>query len=251
MAWEWVAPVATAATGIAGVTFTWLTSRSGGKTQTELLRATQKHQRDAEIREEERNVFAAFLTALDHMDRVYPKASRVMRPLARKGLRATRSQESAVDEVDGAAAAEADIAEAGENPRLSTGGYLEVHHDAEDVLRTEEGDEEPHETGFRRIIGGLSDDERGDFMGAYDETRASFEDFDSRFQELVLCASSEVVGAAMAVRDDLLEIRSELLQTGEWRFVEPELRVDLIDAMRGDLGYPKLATATFMSEPPG
>src|SRR4051794_32231174 len=37
VAYEWIAPVATAATGIAGACFTWLTSRSAGKTQRAVL----------------------------------------------------------------------------------------------------------------------------------------------------------------------------------------------------------------------
>jgi hypothetical protein len=81
VAYEWVAPTATAVTGVAGVFFTWLGGRTNARTQRDLLTAGHAHERDTALRLEKRAAFAALLGALAQCDRVLteqgPVASRL------------------------------------------------------------------------------------------------------------------------------------------------------------------------------
>ncbi|MGY2082650.1 hypothetical protein [Blastococcus sp. SYSU DS0539] len=69
MAYEWVAPTATAAVGIAGVVFTWLSSQTNARTQQALLMAGQRHETERERRLERRETFAGVLVALAECNR--------------------------------------------------------------------------------------------------------------------------------------------------------------------------------------
>ena len=61
MSWEWVAPIATAAAGIAGVFFTWLTGSQGRKQVESMARGARRQQANDQIRDERR---AAYIGAL-------------------------------------------------------------------------------------------------------------------------------------------------------------------------------------------
>lgn len=63
MAYEWVAPVATAAVGVTGVVFTYLTGREGRQTATSLAEAQRSHAQDDRLRDEKREAYTAYLEA--------------------------------------------------------------------------------------------------------------------------------------------------------------------------------------------
>ncbi|WP_278258820.1 phosphomethylpyrimidine synthase ThiC [Nocardioides convexus] len=69
MANEWIAPVATAVTGVAGVAFAWLTSRNTGRTQARASSGPGTGRRcRASLRHERRECYAALLNALDAVE---------------------------------------------------------------------------------------------------------------------------------------------------------------------------------------
>jgi hypothetical protein len=61
MAWEWVAPVATAASGCAGVFFTWLSGAQGRKQVQEMTRREEQRATLERIVLERRNAYLAAL----------------------------------------------------------------------------------------------------------------------------------------------------------------------------------------------
>lgn len=76
VAYEWVAPTAGAVTGIAGIFFGWLTSRTSSRTQQALLSATHVHDSDKARRQEMRDAFVALLAQVAKVDDVVIGAER-------------------------------------------------------------------------------------------------------------------------------------------------------------------------------
>lgn len=62
MSWEWVAPVATAAVGIAGIAATWLSARLGRADQHSLIIVQQQHAVDMALREMRRKAYVEFIS---------------------------------------------------------------------------------------------------------------------------------------------------------------------------------------------
>lgn len=65
--------------------------------------------------------------------------------------------------------------------------------------------------------------------------------FDRQHQELALVCSPAVFREANRLRDDLLEITVEV-NFGDWRFVDGDIRISVLNAMRADLGQPAVAS---------
>lgn len=82
MAYEWVAPVATATTGIAGIAGTWLTGRSAGRTQVTLLREEHSRERESETRKERRESFASMLDVLGAVEQIIQHAGVISNRMA-------------------------------------------------------------------------------------------------------------------------------------------------------------------------
>jgi len=64
MTWEWVAPTATAAVGLAGIAATWLTARAGRIDQQNMVRTQYEQAGEAALRETRRNAYGALLADL-------------------------------------------------------------------------------------------------------------------------------------------------------------------------------------------
>jgi hypothetical protein len=69
MAWEWVGPVSTAVTGIAGIAGTWLNGRTAGDNQLKLAGEARRHETTQELRKEKREFYGLYLGTLDALDR--------------------------------------------------------------------------------------------------------------------------------------------------------------------------------------
>lgn len=70
MAWEWVAPVATALVGVAGVAGTWRASKNASDVQVQLLRDEHASQQSKQTRTERREAYVAFLSFLRETDQL-------------------------------------------------------------------------------------------------------------------------------------------------------------------------------------
>lgn len=64
MSWEWVAPVATASAGAAGVFFTWLAGHQGRKHVSELARKAEEKENRDRILKERRDAYLGALRLL-------------------------------------------------------------------------------------------------------------------------------------------------------------------------------------------
>ncbi len=78
MAWEWVSPTATAATGIAAVGFAYLTSKRGEDARGRESTSLRTHERELIVRRERLEMFAAYLGAVDAFETSLTEANRAM-----------------------------------------------------------------------------------------------------------------------------------------------------------------------------
>ena len=67
MSWDWVAPTATAAVGIAGIAATWLTARASRIDQRNMILVQYKQAEEAALRETRRKAYATFSASLYEM----------------------------------------------------------------------------------------------------------------------------------------------------------------------------------------
>jgi hypothetical protein len=89
VAYEWVGPVATSATGIAGVAFTWLASRNAGKDQLTLMQEGHAHDSKTATRQERKEEFTALMAALSEANEMLAEAGQeVALPFARGAAKA-------------------------------------------------------------------------------------------------------------------------------------------------------------------
>ncbi|WP_217179148.1 hypothetical protein [Streptomyces sp. AC495_CC817] len=65
MAWEWVAPVATAASGAIGVVFTWLAGAQSRTHAERMVRESREAERQVRLTQERRDAYFAALRVVD------------------------------------------------------------------------------------------------------------------------------------------------------------------------------------------
>lgn len=83
MAWEWVAPTATAVVGLGGITATWLTARGGRQAQERLQESQRQENRALTLPQERRAAYGEFVAQLRTWQ-VRSSIQSKFTPLARK-----------------------------------------------------------------------------------------------------------------------------------------------------------------------
>lgn len=82
MAWEWVAPVATAAVGIVGVAATFFSGERARRAQVQIAEDARTNAREDKLRDERREAYMRMLTALDQAEGLLKVASRCFRVMS-------------------------------------------------------------------------------------------------------------------------------------------------------------------------
>lgn len=211
MAYEWVAPIAGAATGIAGIALSWATNRKSVDVQLELATAQHDHEVDRERRGEKREVYSRALDRLAAFDRMVVAEGPNIRNLLRQSHAELQSE----------------VQPRADDPK---GGEV-VEFDGTDS------------EAVQSAASALEGDQADEYAAAYQRIDDAFEDFDEHFSMLLLTGPAAVRAAALAVRDDLLDVELDVMR-GEWRYLKPALRNAMLDAMRKDLGNDDADDAT-------